>query len=44
MSDNTYVGFLVTLTTTIEVMKFLTEKCGYTFLMTARLNQDALEV
>lgn len=44
MSDSTYDGFLVTLQTTVDVMDFLSEKCGYTYLMTTRLNQDALEV
>jgi len=44
MSDNTFVGFMVTLKTAIEVENFFSQKCGYDFLMTARLNQDALEV
>lgn len=43
ISNSTYTGFLVTLQTTIDVMDFLSEKCGYSYLMTARLNQDALE-
>lgn len=44
LSNNTSLGFQVTLRSTIEVMNYLTDKCGYKFLMTARLNQDALEV
>lgn len=44
LSSSTSVGLHVTLAATLEVMKFLTEECGYNFLMTARLNQDALEV
>ena len=44
LSQSTYVGLDVTLRTTLEVMTFLTEKRGYKYLMTARLNQDALEV
>lgn len=43
-SNSTYIGFQVTLKSTIEVMDFLTKKCQYSFLMTTRLNQDALEV
>lgn len=44
LSNNTSSGFQTTLRSVIEVMNFLTDKCGYQFLMTARLNQDALEV
>lgn len=44
MSSNTYLGFLVTLKSTLEIMEYLTEKCGFEFLMTSRLNQDTLEV
>jgi len=42
--NSTYSGLRVTLKAAVEVMEFLVEKCGYEFLMTARLNQDALEV
>lgn len=44
MSESTYYGFHITLRTTIELMDFLTMKCGFNFLMTSRLNQDSLEV
>ncbi len=44
MSASTYQGFQVTLKTIIEVMIFLTEECGFDYLMTARVNQDMLEV
>lgn len=44
LSSNTSSGFHATLRSGIEVMNFLTDNCGYKFLMTARLNQDALEV
>lgn len=44
MSQNTYDGFLVSLKATLELMQFLNEKCDFDYLMTARLNQDALEV
>lgn len=44
MPDPTYMGFEFTLQTAIQVATFLTQDIGYEFLMTARLNQDALEV
>ena len=44
MSDSTYQGFMVTLRTALDLCRYLTEVCGFKYLMTARLNQDALEV
>lgn len=44
MSNNTFIGLQVTLQATIELVNFLLETQGYGYLMTARLNQDALEV
>lgn len=43
-SESTDTGLLVTLKATLELVEFLTSKCGYKYLMTRRLNQDALEV
>ncbi|XP_071573631.1 uncharacterized protein [Temnothorax nylanderi] len=43
LSPGTYQGFKLTLKSTIEVMMYLTENCGFEYLMTSRLNQDALE-
>ncbi|KAE8745955.1 hypothetical protein FOCC_FOCC007316 [Frankliniella occidentalis] len=42
-SDSTDIGFIVTLKGTLELVNFLVQKCGYAYVMTARLNQDALE-
>ena len=42
--DNTYYGLKISLENTLKLMDFLHEKCNYEYLMTARLNQDALEV
>ncbi|KAE8739663.1 hypothetical protein FOCC_FOCC014840, partial [Frankliniella occidentalis] len=42
-SESTDIGLIVTLKATKEILKFLTEDCKYEYLMTARLNQDALE-
>lgn len=44
-SESTDIGLKVTLLNTLGLLEFLTSKnIGYYFLMTARLNQDALEV
>lgn len=37
-------GLRVTLTTALELSTYLINECGYEYLMTRRLNQDALEV
>ncbi|KAK3918552.1 Transposable element P transposase [Frankliniella fusca] len=43
-TESTDVGLVVTLKGTPQLLKFLTqENIGYKFLMTSRLNQDALE-
>lgn len=44
-SDSTDVGLKVTLQGTLLLLDFRTsEKIGFKYLMTSRLNQDALEV
>lgn len=43
LSENTYHGLIVTLKATLGVMNFLCDNYGYEYLMTAKLNQDALE-
>lgn len=44
-SDSTDIGLKVTLENTKKLLEFLcTEQIGYKYLMTCRLNQDALEV
>ncbi|KAE8746493.1 hypothetical protein FOCC_FOCC006727 [Frankliniella occidentalis] len=42
-SESTDVGLLVSLKAAQEIIKFLREKNGFLYVMTARLNQDALE-
>ncbi|KAK3929285.1 Transposable element P transposase [Frankliniella fusca] len=42
-SDSTDIGLIVSLKNTLELVQFLIKKCGFVFVMTARLNQDALE-
>lgn len=43
LSNNTYEGLIITLKATIEILTFLSTKHNFKYLMTARLNQDALE-
>ncbi|KAK3919871.1 Transposable element P transposase [Frankliniella fusca] len=42
-SDSTDIGLIVSLKAAQEIIKFLREKEGFLYVMTARLNQDALE-
>lgn len=44
ITDNTCYGLKVSLKASLELLQFLVNECGYTYLMTSRLNQDALEV
>ena len=41
---NTCVGLKVTLRSTLQLLEYLTKERGFLYLMTARLNQDNLEV
>lgn len=43
-SKSTDEGLVTTITATMQICTFLVQDCGWEFLMTARLNQDALEV
>lgn len=44
ITQQTNLGLKVTLSTALELHEFLIEKCGYEYFMTARMNQDSLEV
>lgn len=44
MSASSFVGLKVTLESTLEIFNYLKDTFGVTYLMTSRLNQDALEV
>ena len=44
LSDSTCFGLKVTLKATLEISSYLIETHGFKYLMTARLNQDSLEV
>lgn len=43
-SDSTGIGLIVTLKGSMQLIKFLIKDCKFTYVMTARFNQDALEV
>lgn len=43
-SESTDFGLAVTLKATLELLLFLCNECGFSYLMTARLTQDFLEV
>lgn len=43
-SESTDYGLLVTLKAVQELSEFLIKDCGFCYVMTARFNQDALEV
>ncbi|XP_033223500.1 uncharacterized protein LOC117177116 [Belonocnema kinseyi] len=43
LSQSTCYGLKVTLKATLEIFAFLKQKCDLQYLMTSRLNQDALE-
>ena len=44
MPDSTCYGLKITLQAAKEICEFLVNKKGFNYLMTARLNQDNLEV
>jgi len=44
LTNNTFDGFLVTLRATLQILSYLTRERNFLYLMTARLNQDNLEV
>ncbi|CAH1708738.1 unnamed protein product [Aphis gossypii] len=43
LTTSTALGLKVTIRTALELIKYLSEKVGYKYLMTRRINQDALE-
>ena len=43
-SESTDTGLIISLKATLELCTYLTTKCKFKYLMTRRLNQDALEV
>ncbi|KAK0169382.1 hypothetical protein PV327_011608, partial [Microctonus hyperodae] len=43
ITTSTLTGFKISLGATLELMEFLHTECNYSYLMTIRLTQDALE-
>ena len=44
ITDSTCYGWKISLQAAFEICKFLVDECEFQYLMTARLNQDNLEV
>lgn len=44
ITSSTYLGLLVTVKTALDLIDYLHDNLNYQYLMTRRLNQDALEV
>ena len=44
LAHQTQMGCIVTLKGTIDLVEYLSAEVGHEYLMTPRLNQDALEV
>lgn len=44
LTTQTERGLMVSMKSTLELIKYLNEKVGYKYLITRRTNQDALEV
>ncbi|KAK3913536.1 Transposable element P transposase [Frankliniella fusca] len=44
ITKSTYLGFRVTVNTALDLIKYLHDNFNYQYLMTRRLNQDALEM
>lgn len=44
ISASTFNGLRITLKATLEILEYVITELHYDFLLTARLNQDALEV
>lgn len=43
-SKETMLGLIVTISSTLEIIDYLKEKFNYSYILTAKLNQDCLEV
>ena len=44
ISDTSLKAMRVTLTSAIELVEFLLNKCNYSFVLTGKFNQDCIEV
>jgi len=44
LTQQTAEGLRVTIKSSIELSKYLLDKCNFSFVLTAKMNQDNLEV
>lgn len=44
LTKNTAESLRITLKSTIDLVTFLLNNCGFNYVLTSKLNQDALEV
>jgi len=44
LTSSTFLGLWVTVKTALDLVKYLAEKCSNHYLLTRRINQDALEI
>jgi len=44
LTQNTADGLRVTIKSTLELTKYLLDKCGFKYVLTCKMNQDRLEV
>lgn len=44
LTRQTYEGLRITLQSTIDLVEYLLNKCEFTYVLTAKCNQDNLEV
>ncbi|KAK3917087.1 Transposable element P transposase [Frankliniella fusca] len=43
LTTSSYLGLVVTINTALKLVKYLSQDCGFKYLMTRRINQDSLE-
>jgi len=44
LTKNTCESLRITLGSTIDLVHYLLEECGFSYVLTSKLNQDSLEV
>jgi len=44
LTRSTYDGLKITLQSTIDLVNYLLNDCGFAYVLTAKFNQDSLEV
>lgn len=44
LTQSTFDGLKITIKSTIDLVEYLLEECGFLYVLTAKFNQDSLEV